>query len=61
MSDDKQQRGPQDAARISLSEPYEVDYWTKALGVTRDELAQAVVNVGNSAEAVRAYFQRGAH
>lgn len=61
MSDDKDQRGPQDASRISLSEAYEVDYWTKALGVSRDELATAVVKVGNSAEAVRAFFQRGAH
>lgn len=61
MSDDKTQRGPQDAARISLSEPYEVAYWTETLGVTRDELARAVVEVGNSADAVRAHLQRGAH
>ncbi|WP_454718900.1 DUF3606 domain-containing protein [Caulobacter segnis] len=61
MSDDKDQRGPQDASRISLSEAYELAYWTKALGVSRDDLAKAVVKVGNSAEAVRAYLQRGAH
>ncbi|USQ98017.1 DUF3606 domain-containing protein [Caulobacter sp. RL271] len=61
MSDDKSRRGPEDASRISLSEAYEVSYWTRELGVTRDELARAVVEVGNSAAAVRAYFQRGAH
>ncbi len=61
MSDDKEKRGPADASRISMSEPYEVAYWTEALGVTRDELAKAVVEVGNAAAAVRAYFQRGAH
>lgn len=61
MSDDKDQRGPQDASRISLSEAYEVAYWSQTLGVSRDDLAKAVVQVGNSAEAVRAYFQRGAH
>ncbi|WP_343698910.1 DUF3606 domain-containing protein [Caulobacter sp.] len=61
MSDDKDLRGPADASRISLSEPYEVEYWTKTLGVSRDALAKAVVEVGNSAEAVRAYVQRSAH
>ncbi len=61
MSDDKDQRGPQDASRISLSEAYEVEYWTKALGVSRDDLAKAVAEVGNGADAVRAYLQRGAH
>lgn len=61
MSDDKIKRGPRDAARISLSEAYEVAYWTQELGVTREELARAVVEVGNGADAVRAYLQRGAH
>ncbi len=61
MSDDKKIRGPADASRISLSETYEVAYWTETLGVSRDELAKAVVEVGNSAEAVRAYLQRSSH
>lgn len=61
MSDDKTKTGPQDASRISLSEDYEVAYWTEALGVTREALARAVGQVGNSAEAVRAFLQRGAH
>ncbi|MBO9545822.1 DUF3606 domain-containing protein [Caulobacter sp.] len=61
MSDDKDLRGPQDASRISLSEAYEVEYWTKTLGVDRDALAKAVVAVGNGAKAVRAYLQRGVH
>lgn len=61
MSDDKTKTGPQDASRISLSEDYEVAYWTEALGVTREGLERAVGQVGNSAEAVRAFLQRGAH
>lgn len=61
MSDDKTKTGPQDASRISLGEDYELDYWTTALGVTRERLHDAVGQVGNSADEVRAFLQRGAH
>jgi hypothetical protein len=53
MPDDLKNRGAQDRARISLSEEHEVRYWTKALGVTKEQLAAVVHKVGNSAEAVR--------
>lgn len=56
MSDDKTKRGPQDASRIALSEDYEVDYWTDALGVSRERLEEAVKAVGNSADAVRKHL-----
>lgn len=61
MPDDKAKTGPQDASKISLSEDYEVQYWTKTLGVTREELEQAVKSAGSGADAVRAHLQRGAH
>jgi hypothetical protein len=38
---------------IALNEELEVKYWTKHLGVSRDELQRAVDKVGNSAAAVR--------
>jgi hypothetical protein len=38
---------------IAMNEETEVKYWTKHLGVTRDELQRAVDKVGNSAAAVR--------
>lgn len=60
-SDDKSKTTPQDASRISMSEDYEVRYWTGKFGVTRDQLAKAVVAVGNSAKAVEAHLRRGAH
>jgi len=41
MSDNKAKTGPQDASKISMSEDYEVQYWTKTLGVSREELEQA--------------------
>ncbi len=36
-----------------MNEDYEVKYWTHHLGVSREELQQAVEKVGNSAAAVR--------
>jgi hypothetical protein len=53
MADDLKKRGAQDRSRIAMEEEHEVRYWTKALGVSKDELASAVARVGNSAEAVR--------
>lgn len=53
MSDDKRQSGSPDPDRISLSEDYEVRYWTQALGVSADDLRAAVDAVGPMAEDVR--------
>jgi hypothetical protein len=52
MADDPGKRGPDDRSRISLSEPYEIQYWTKKFGVTAADLRDAIKKVGNSAEAV---------
>jgi hypothetical protein len=53
MADNLEEKAPQDASRISLSEDWEVRYWTKALGVSEDQLQQLVKEHGNSASAVR--------
>ena len=45
MSDNKENRGPADRARIALGEPYEVQYWSKELGVSADELREVVKRV----------------
>jgi hypothetical protein len=52
--DNKQDRGPADRSRINVNEEYEVQYWTKALGVSREELTEAVRKVGVMADKVRA-------
>lgn len=52
MADDKTDRGPQDRARINMSEDYEVRYWMKKFNVTKDELAKAVEKAGSSSAAV---------
>jgi hypothetical protein len=53
MADDKTKTAPQDASRISLNEDYEVQYWTKTLGVSKERLAELVRQHGNSADKVR--------
>ncbi len=57
MADDKTLRSPQDSSRIAMSEDYEVEYWTKKFGVSRDKLQQAVDAAGNSASAVEKYLK----
>lgn len=57
MADDKTLRGPQDASRIALSEDYEVDYWTGKFGVSKEQLADVVAVVGNSADAVEKHLK----
>jgi 3-oxoacyl-[acyl-carrier-protein] synthase III len=42
-----------DRSKINMHEDYEVKYWAKELGVSKDELQKTVDKVGNSAAAVR--------
>jgi len=53
MSDDLLNKGQRDRSHISMGQPHEVHYWTKHLGVSKDELHRAIEKVGNSAAAVR--------
>jgi len=53
MPDNLKARAPQDASRISLTEEWEVRYWTKSLGVSREQLEQLIREHGNSVAAVR--------
>jgi hypothetical protein len=53
MSDDKSNRGPADAQRINVNEDYEVQYWTRVLGVSEDKLRETVKQVGVMAADVR--------
>lgn len=51
--DDPSKRGLRDAARVNVSDDYEVRYWTMTLSVTEVRLIQAVTKVGTSVIAVR--------
>jgi hypothetical protein len=53
MADNKLNRGEPDRSKINMNEDYEVRYWTKHLGISREELKRAVDKVGDSAAAVR--------
>ncbi len=58
MSDNKAKRGEPDRSLINLSEPYEVSYWTKALGLSEQRLKEVVARVGNSADKVREHLKK---
>jgi hypothetical protein len=51
--DDPKKHDQRDRSKINMSEDYEVKYWTKELGVSKEQLQKAVDKVGNSAAAVR--------
>ena len=57
MADNKDKVGKQDRDRISLSDDYEVQDWSKKYGVTTTELREAVKQVGNMAADVEAYLK----
>jgi hypothetical protein len=46
MADDKTKRGEPDRIRINVNEPYELEYWTKELGVSGAKLKELVKQHG---------------
>lgn len=56
MSDNKSKTGSPDRDRINLSEDYEVQYWTKELGISEKELRDVIQEVGNTSKAVREHL-----
>ena len=59
MSDNKKDIGSPDRDKISVSEEYEVSYWSKKFGVTAQQLKDAVKKVGNSPKKVESYLKSG--
>jgi hypothetical protein len=53
MADDTMKRDYRDRDRINVHEDYELQYWTKELGVTAEKLKQTVEKVGVMAPDVR--------
>lgn len=58
MSDDKSNRSSPDRDRIDINDPDEVRNWTKSLGVSKEQLEQAVAAAGTQASKVREYLSR---
>jgi Protein of unknown function (DUF3606) len=59
MTDNKKNTGKPDRDRISLSEDYEVQDWSKKFGVSAEELKKAVKQVGSMAKDVEAFLKKG--
>jgi hypothetical protein len=51
--DNLTKRGKPDRSKINMHEAWELDHWTRELGVSKSELQRIVDKVGNSAAAVR--------
>jgi hypothetical protein len=58
MADDRKKLAG-DRKRINVGEDYEVVYWTRTLGVTREELEAAVSKVGPMVEDVERELGKG--
>jgi len=58
MSDDLTNRGLQDRVRINVNEDHELHYWTKELGVSEQQLKEAVKAVGVSVKAVKEHLKK---
>jgi hypothetical protein len=59
MAEDSSSRRAPDTYRINTREQAEVNYWTRQLGVTREQLLSAVRAVGDSEDKVRQHLARG--
>jgi hypothetical protein len=58
MSHDPKQRGTPDRARIDLTQPQEIRYWTRELGITEETLRRAIDALGsNSATRLREFLR----
>ena len=55
--DEKTQSGSPGTDRINISQKYELQYWSKKLGVSHDELIKAVKTVGTSLNEVKKYLK----
>jgi len=50
--EDSSKKGLQDRSKINMHEPHQVQYWTRHLNISNEELQKAVDKVGNAAAAV---------
>lgn len=57
MACDLSNRGPQDRNRVNIREEWEVNYWAKKFGVSKEKLKDAVHKVGVMAKDVDKYVK----
>jgi len=56
MSDNKKDVGKPDRDRIDVSEPYELEYWKKRLGITTEQLKEVIQKVGPVTKDVESFL-----
>lgn len=59
MADDLKQTGKPDDARINRDQDHELAYWSKTLGVNRDELRKAIQTAGSIVKDVQRHLIPG--
>jgi hypothetical protein len=57
MADDLGNRGPKDRARVNIHETWELEYWSKKFGCSKEKLKQAVAAKGTMAVDVEAWLK----
>ena len=58
MADDLKKTGKQDDERINVDQEHELSYWSEELGVSRDQLRQAVQAAGPMVKDVQRHLRR---
>lgn len=58
MSDDKSKKDNRDRSRVAGNENYELAYLQEKLGVSREQIEEAIKAVGNNREQVEAYLSK---
>ena len=58
MADDLKQTGKADDQRINVEQDHEMSYWSKELGVSREQLRDAVQQAGPLVKNVRQHLNR---
>lgn len=56
--DDKSKTGKADDIRINIAQDHEVDYWSGQLGISRQELLDAVTAAGPMVEDLKEYLNQ---
>ncbi|AZO38377.1 MAG: DUF3606 domain-containing protein [Mesorhizobium sp.] len=58
MADDKSKRGKQDRARVSASEPYEVNYFARKRGITKDQALKIIKDTKGNRDKANAVAEK---
>jgi hypothetical protein len=58
MSDDLSNHGPRDRERVNVHEDWELNYWSKKFGVSKDQLKATAQKVGVMAKDVEKQLKK---